>query len=306
MHHQTRSPVVIYAMDNSCFMNMSSDGTIIPIKKLEDGKDHVVGDLAITPGILLRPMYAALEDIVKLCGERKISILTPLPRYILVPCCDNDTHCVNLVVKDAASRQGVFDIMDELDLIGKAVSIKFASCTVLCTGDLLVGKKDATRHEVLDAMIANWMNDPVHGTKAGYSKLAMKLAERVEADLVPKAKRTVQKKRAASPEASGSGSGNNFPRNVRGRGGSDPGYNFTPGSHPNQRGGWLPSFTRGGSRGGNGRGAGVEAAEVEDEVALPITTTRARLLSVCTSCVQSAIVIVVVYFFIVVCQKKNL
>jgi hypothetical protein len=43
------SLVVIYAMDNSCFMNMSSDGTISPIKKLEDGKYHVVGDLAITP-----------------------------------------------------------------------------------------------------------------------------------------------------------------------------------------------------------------------------------------------------------------
>jgi hypothetical protein len=239
-------------------MNMSSDGTISPIKKLEDGKYHVVGDLAITPGILLRPMYAALEEIVKLCGERKIYILTPLPRYILVPCCDSDTHCVNLVVKDAATRQGVFHIMDELDLIGKAVSIKFSNCTVLCTGDLLVGKKDATRHEVLDAMIANWMNDPVHSTKAGYSKMAIKLAERVEADLVPKAKKSTQKKRAASPEASGSGSGSggNFSRNVRGRGGSDPGYNFVPGSHLNQRGGWLPIFTRGGSRGGSGRGSG--------------------------------------------------
>jgi hypothetical protein len=105
--------------------------------------------LAITPGILLRPMYAALDEIVKLCGERKIYILTPLPRCILVPCCDNDKHCVNLVVKDAASRQGVFDIMDELDLIGKAVSIKFSSCTVLNTGDLLVRKTDTTRHEVL-------------------------------------------------------------------------------------------------------------------------------------------------------------
>jgi hypothetical protein len=142
--------------------------------------------------------------------------------------------------------------MDELDLIGKAVSIKFSNCTVLCTGDLLVGKKDATRHEVLDAMIANWMNDPVHGTKAGYSKMAIKLAERVEADLVTKTKKTTQKKRG-----SGSGSGGNFTRNVRGRGGSDPGYNFIPGSHPNQRGGWLPGFTRGGSgRGGGGRGGG--------------------------------------------------
>jgi hypothetical protein len=84
----------------------------------------------------------------------------------------------------------------------------------------------------------------------------MKLAERVEADLVPKAKKTALKKRAASPEASGSGTGNSFPWNVRGRGGSEPGYNFIPGSHPIQRGGWLPSFTRGGSRGGSGRGGG--------------------------------------------------
>jgi hypothetical protein len=251
------SPVVIYAMDNSCFMNMSSDGTISPIKKLEDGKYHVVGDLAITPGILLRPMYAALEEIVKLCGERKIYILTPLPRYILVPCCDSATHCVNLVVKDAATRQGVFDIMDELDLIGKAVSIKFPNCTVLCTGDLLVGKKDATRHEVLDAMIANWMNDPVHGTKAGYSKMAVKLVEKVEADLAPKVTKPIQKKRAASPAASGSGSSHrgSFSRNVRGRSVPDPGYNFVPGTHPNQRGSWLPGFTRGGSRGGGGRGS---------------------------------------------------
>jgi hypothetical protein len=146
--------------------------------------------------------------------------------------------------------------MDELDLIGKAVSIKFANCTVVNTGDLLAGKSGATRHEVLDAMIAHWMSDPVHGTKAGYSKLAMKLAERVEADLVPKphTKKTTMKKRAASPEASSSSSG--YSRNVRGRGRLDTGYTYSPGSHPNQRGGWLPNFTRGGSRGGGGRGGG--------------------------------------------------
>jgi hypothetical protein len=105
-------------------------------------------------------------------------------------------------------------------------------------------------------MIAHWMSDPVHGTKAGYSKLAMKLVERVEADLVPKphTKKTTTKKRAASPEASSSSSG--YSRNVRGRGRLDSGYKYSPGSHPNQRGGWLPNFTRGGSRGGGGRGGG--------------------------------------------------
>jgi hypothetical protein len=114
--------------------------------------------------------------------------------------------------------------MDELEMIGKAVSIKFSTCTVINTGDLLAGKSGATRHEILDAMIAHWMSDPVHGTKTGYSKLAMKLAERVEADLIPKtlAKRTTSKKRAASPEAGSSGSGPSpSSRNIRGRGGPD-------------------------------------------------------------------------------------
>jgi len=261
------SPVVIYALDNSCFMNMSADGTISPIKKLEDGKYHVVGDLAITPGILLRPMYAALEEIIKLCGNRRIYILTPLPRYILVPCCELDSHCANLIVKDDATRQGVFDLMDELEMIGRAVSIKFASCTVINTGDLLAGKTGATRHEVLDAMIAHWMSDPVHGTKTGYSKLATKLADRVDSDSAPKnvVKKTAAKKRAASPEAGSSNSsshGGSSSRNVRGRGGSDNsrrdsgGYHYNPGTHPNQRGSWLPGFTRGGNRGGFGRGRG--------------------------------------------------
>jgi hypothetical protein len=93
----------------------------------------------------------------------------------------------------------------------------------------------------------------------------MKLAERVEADLVPKtlAKRTTSKKRAASPEAGSSGSGpSSSSRNIRGRGGPDnsqrdsASYTYNPGSHPNQRGGWIPNFTRGGNRGGGFCGRG--------------------------------------------------
>jgi hypothetical protein len=105
-------------------------------------------------------------------------------------------------------------------------------------------------------MIAHWMSDPVHRTKTGYSKLAMKLAERVEADLVPKtpAKKAPSKKQVASPEASSSSSSSSL-RNIRGGGGLDTGrrdnsgYSYSPGSHPNQRGGWIPNFTRGGGRG---------------------------------------------------------
>jgi hypothetical protein len=40
-------------------MNVSPAGELGPIKKLKDGKYHLVGDPAITPRILLKPMYAA-------------------------------------------------------------------------------------------------------------------------------------------------------------------------------------------------------------------------------------------------------
>jgi len=140
-----------------------------------------------------------------------------------------------------------------------------ASCTVVNTGDLLAGKTGATRHEVLDAMIAHWMSDPVHGTKTGYSKLASKLVDRVDADTTPKnlVKKTAAKKRAASPEAGSSNSsphGSSSSRNVCGRGGLEggrrdsSGYHYNPGTHPNHRGGWIPNFTRGGSGRGRGRG----------------------------------------------------
>jgi hypothetical protein len=83
----------------------------------------------------------------------------------------------------------------------------------------------------------------------------------MEADLVPKppAKKAPSKKRDASPEASSS---NSSSRNVHRRGGLDidvdtvPAMLYSTGTHPNQRGGWLPYFHRSGGRGGGGRGRG--------------------------------------------------
>jgi hypothetical protein len=149
-------------------MCLTSAGQLTPItKSTEDNKYHVDSDLAITPPILLKPMFETLSEIVAICGSRLVYILTPIPRYVLVPCCFKDSHCANLVVKDDATRQVVLGLMDELDQVCRLVKIKFPSCKVINTGDLLAGKDGASKLEVLDAMIANWMTDPVHGDKAG-------------------------------------------------------------------------------------------------------------------------------------------
>jgi hypothetical protein len=265
------SPVIIYGLDNSCFMCLTSAGQLSPItKSTVDNKYHVDGDLAITPTILLKPMFDTLSEIVAICGSRLVYILTPLPRYVLVPCCFKDSHCANLVVKDDATRQVVLGLMDELDQVCRLVKTKFPTCKVINTGDLLAGKDGASKLEVLDAMIANWMTDPVHGDKAGYARVAVKLIEKMEekssASAVPEASPSGGPPPATSM-ASGSASGRGRGRgaNDTGRGGSS--RTFTPRNLEYQSGydnryrrdRWDMApyqFTRGGNRGGRGRGRG--------------------------------------------------
>jgi hypothetical protein len=98
-------------------------------------------------------------------------ILTALPRYLLVPRCLKDSHCANLIVKDEATTQVVMGLMDELmDPVCKLVETKCPTCKVINTGDLLAGKDGGIKLEFLDAMIADWKADPVHGDKAGYAR----------------------------------------------------------------------------------------------------------------------------------------
>ena len=278
------------------------------------------GDLAITPTILLKPMFDTLSEIVSICGSRLIYILTPLPRYVLVPCCFKDSHCANLVVKDDATRQVVLGLMDELDQVCRLVKTKFPSCKVINTGDLLAGKDGASKLEVLDAMIANWMTDPVHGDKAGYAIVAVKLIEKMEekpsTQPLPEAAftRGPVGPSPATPTASRSGRG-------RGRGANDPGRGggsrtFFPRNSEYQSGfdsryrrdRWDSApyqFTRGGNRGGRGRGrGGTAAATTTSRILSPDTACSSNNLSLFFSCQHSLlsyvnIVHLVLYFIYV-------
>ncbi len=89
-------------------------------------------------------------------------ILAALPLHVLVPSCFKDSHCANLIVKDDATRQVVMGLIDELmDPVCKFVKTKFPTCKVINTGDLLASKDGGIKLEFLDAMIVDWMTDPV-------------------------------------------------------------------------------------------------------------------------------------------------
>ncbi len=145
-------------------------------------------------------------------------------------------------------------------------------------------------------MIAHWMSDPVHGTKAGYSKLAMKLAERVEADLVPKphTKKTTRGsellllRRAVPAPAT--------------RVMFAAGVGWTPAARTARdharisEGDGSPTSTVEAVAAAEVVAVAVAAAEAKEEVAPTTATTRASLL-----CVNSCLLysFVVVFFFLI-------
>jgi hypothetical protein len=189
---------------------------------------------------------------------RRIYILTPLPRYILVPCCEDNTHYVNLLVKDDETRQAVFDIMDELDQIGKTVSQKFPSCTIINTGDLLAGMT-AWRHQARDPRCHDRVLDDVSG-----KWYEVRLHQACHEARWREWRRTLPSTTSPTRKWDASPPAGNSPRNVRGRG--DMGIRqarqhrlelwlLRYSGHPNKRGGWPP-YIRGGRRGGNGGGRG--------------------------------------------------
>jgi hypothetical protein len=125
--------------------------------------------------------------------------------------------------------------------------------------------------EVLDPMIANWMTDPVHGDKAGYARVAVKLIEKMEEkpSILPIPEAAVTSGPVGPPPATPSASGS---ARGRGRGANDPGRGgggrtFIP-RNPEYQSGfdnryrrdrWDSApyqFTRGGNRGGRGPGRG--------------------------------------------------
>jgi hypothetical protein len=94
-------PVILYCLDNSCFKAMNRNGDLLSFtKSKKDHLYHVVGDLVVTPFSLLSVTLDELERVIAACGNRRIFILSVLPRYFLKPCCEDVSHCANVCRHD--------------------------------------------------------------------------------------------------------------------------------------------------------------------------------------------------------------
>jgi len=162
--------------DGACFRSVNSDGDLLAISRNKiDRKFHVLGDLAVTPYSLLSNVMSEMERIITTCGKSKIYIMAVLPRYVLNSCCDSELHCTNVRNTNDRSRSEILWLLDELAELNSKMARRLAkgSVTWLSAADILSGSDSCTSSTLLDSLYSCWSNDPVHGDKMAYSKLAM-------------------------------------------------------------------------------------------------------------------------------------
>jgi hypothetical protein len=62
---------------------------------------HVIGEIVVVHEVTLAVTVTNLKRIILACGDRKVIIITPGPRYLTQPCCCTAGHCIHLLVPES-------------------------------------------------------------------------------------------------------------------------------------------------------------------------------------------------------------
>jgi hypothetical protein len=87
--------VVLQILDNSCFYARSEDGSRQLPRNGVDGVFHMEGDVQVCGRETQYEHFHNIRPILDSVGKKKTLLMSPLPRYITAPCCNNPRHTTN-------------------------------------------------------------------------------------------------------------------------------------------------------------------------------------------------------------------
>jgi len=139
----------------------------LPRKNKEDGKFHVAGKLKMADHDILKEIVFDSIPLLRAGGNMTKLVLSPLPRYIMGPCCTDPGHVTNQGGDKYAVEMGA-RLADMCDWLADFLHIKrIKKAKTIFPGDLVGGLKDGKKE-----LSAAWGRDPVHMTEHGYAKEA--------------------------------------------------------------------------------------------------------------------------------------
>jgi hypothetical protein len=192
-----RTIVIFYLYDNSVFFSAQDDGSrSLPIRSRIDNKYHVPGELGFADHNVLKTLVNNSINLLRAAGENEKIILSPLPRY-LIPCCEDDQHLINMQDRNMYFRkmgEAIGSMKESLrDLIfGKKLrSFKVLSPLVI----LMDGDGDVPSADKLKQL---WDKDPVHLVQQEYQNLVSGLLDHIQEGTAARPPRTAGESKAAA------------------------------------------------------------------------------------------------------------
>jgi hypothetical protein len=173
---------------------------MVPISRCVPGDStfHVNGALVVAPERALQHAVDQLKRIADEFPDSDLFIISPITRFISVPCCKNSGHVTNFGEPDYLSN-----LISDLTKLKFQLRKKLQSAMIIDGIELICGD-GCGREKVEQILRAGWAHDPVHPSGHINAKMALNLIEKVAA---PTLKQNPKKRKRSDDTASGSGSG---------------------------------------------------------------------------------------------------
>ncbi len=130
------TPIVLFCLDSSCFLVATEEGSMVPISRCVPGDSifHVNGALVVAPERALQHAVDQLKRIADEFPDSDLFIISPITRFISVPCCKNSGHVTNFGEPDYLSN-----LISDLTKLKFQLWKKLQSATIINGIELICG-----------------------------------------------------------------------------------------------------------------------------------------------------------------------
>jgi hypothetical protein len=95
INEQSPTMLIFVGLEESFYMAQDETGHTLPARKAPDGHFHVDGELIVGGKEVQMKLFKLLDPIWDLDKDRKMVVISPMPRYITGSCCDDPQHIPN-------------------------------------------------------------------------------------------------------------------------------------------------------------------------------------------------------------------
>jgi hypothetical protein len=82
-------------LENSVYFSLLDDGSTRPAVKDKNGVYHMSGDIIVSSKSAQNALFKTLLLLVEAARGKPCILCSPLPRYLVVSCCEDETHMLN-------------------------------------------------------------------------------------------------------------------------------------------------------------------------------------------------------------------